>query len=63
MITIKTDHEIIHESETQAITIITIDTETITSHTIGIIAVTLILNTDTEVKHQSIETNQSSTNK
>ena len=52
MITIITDHEIIHKTETRATTI---DTETIPSHPIGIITVTLILNIDTEVTHQSIK--------
>ena len=51
MITIITDHKIIHKTETQAITL---DTETIPSHNIGIITVTPILNIDTEVTHQSI---------
>ena len=51
MITIITDHEIIHKTKTQ---VITIDTETIPSHPIGIITVTPILNIDTEVTHQSI---------
>ena len=52
MITTKTDHKIIHKTETQAITK---DTEIIPSHHIGIIAVTPILNIDTEVTHQSIK--------
>ena len=52
MITIITDHKIIHKMETQATTK---DTETIPSHPIGIITVTLILNIDTEVTHQSIK--------
>ena len=52
MITIKTDHAIIHKIETQ-VTII--DTEIIPSHHIGIITVTPILNIDTEVTHQSIK--------
>ena len=51
-ITSKTDHDIIHRTETQAITI---DTETIPNLNIGIIAVTPILNIDTEAKHQSIK--------
>ena len=51
MITIITDHKISHKTETRATTI---DTETIPSHPIGIITVTLILNIDTEVTHQSI---------
>ena len=50
MITIITDHELTHKTETQALTI---DTETIPSHPIGIITVTPILNIDTEVTHQS----------
>ena len=41
MITIRTDHEIIHETEIQ---VITADKETILSHLIGIITVTRILN-------------------
>ena len=52
IITIKTDHEIIHKIETQ-VTII--DTEIIPSHHIGIITVTPILSIDTEVTHQSIK--------
>ena len=52
MITTKTDHDIIHRTETQAITI---DTEIIPNLNIGIIAVTPILNIDTEAKHQSIK--------
>ena len=48
MITIITDHKIIHKTETRATTI---DTETIPSHPIGIITVSLILNIDTEVTH------------
>ena len=52
MITIITDHKIIHKIETQATTI---DTETIPSHPIGRITVTPILNIDTEVTHQSIK--------
>ena len=47
MITVKTDHEIIHKTETQGTTI---DTEFIPSHPIGIIAVIPILNIDTQVK-------------
>ena len=50
LISIKTDHEIIHKIETQ---VTTIDTEIIPSHHIGIITVTPILNIDTEVTHQS----------
>ena len=52
MITIMTDHEIIHKIEAQATAI---DTKTIPSHPIGIISVTPILNIDTEVTHQSIK--------
>ena len=52
MITIITDHEIIHKTETRATAI---DTETIPSQPIGIITVTSILNIDTEVTHQSIK--------
>ena len=52
MITIKTDHKIIHKIENQ-VTII--DTEIIPSHHIGIISVTPILNIDTEITHQSIK--------
>ena len=52
MSTIKTDQEIIHEIETQAITI---DTEVIRSHFIGIITVTPILDIDIEVTHQNIK--------
>ena len=52
MITIITDHEVIHKTETQATTI---DTETIPNHPIGIITVISILNIDTEVTHQSIK--------
>ena len=52
MITIKTDHEIIHKIETQ-VTII--DTEIIPSHHIGIITVIPILNIDKEVTHQNIK--------
>ena len=52
VITIKTDHIIIHKIETQ-VTII--DTEIIPSHYIGIITVTPIPNIDTEVTHQSIK--------
>ena len=52
MITIKTDHEIIHKIETQ---VTTIDTENIPSHHLGIITVTPILNIDTEVTHQNIK--------
>ena len=52
MITIKTDQEIFHETETEAITI---DTEITPSHLIGIITVTPILNIDIEVTHQSIK--------
>ena len=52
MITIKTDHEKIHKTEIQAITI---DRENILNHPIGIIAVIPILNIDTEVTHQSIK--------
>ena len=55
-----TDQEIIHETETQAITI---DTEIIPSRLIGIKSVTPILNIDTEVTHKASKTNQSSTNK
>ena len=54
MITIKTDHEIIHKTEIQAVTI---DTEIIPNVPIGIIAVIPILNIDTEVTHQSIKDN------
>ena len=50
MITIKTDQEMIHEIEIQ---VITIDTEIIPSHLIGIITVTPIINIDVEVTHQS----------
>ena len=52
MITIKTDHEIIHQIGTQ-VTII--DTEIIPSHHIGIITAIPILNIDTEVAHQNIK--------
>ena len=52
MITIITDHEIIHKTETR---VTTIDTETIPSHPIGIITVTPVLNIDTEVTYQSIK--------
>ena len=52
MITIKTDHELIHKIETQ-VTII--DTEIIPSHHIGIITVIPILNIDTEITHQNIK--------
>ena len=52
IITIITDHKIIHKTETRATTI---NTETIPSHPIGIITVTPILNIDTEVTHQSIK--------
>ena len=52
MITIKTDLEIIHKTETQ---VTTIDTEIIPNHPIGIITVTPILNIDTEVTHQSTQ--------
>ena len=52
MITIKTDHKIIHRIETQ-VTII--DREIIPSHHIGIITAIPILNTDTEVAHQNIK--------
>ena len=52
MITIRTDQEIIHEIGTQ---VITIDTEIIPSHFIGIITVTPILNIDIEVTHQNIK--------
>ena len=52
MITNKTDHKIIHKTETQATTI---DTETIPSHPIRIIAVTPILNIDIEVTNQTIK--------
>ena len=55
MITIKTDHKIIHKIETQ-VTII--DTKIIPSHHIGIITVTPIQNIDTEVTHQSIKDTQ-----
>ena len=55
MITIKTDHKIIHKIETQ-VTII--DTKLIPSHHIGIITVTPIQNIDTEVTHQSIKDTQ-----
>ena len=55
-----TDQEIIHEIDTQAITI---DTEIIPSHLIGITTVTPILNIDTEVTHKASKTNQFSTNK
>ena len=49
---IKTDHDIIHKTETQATTI---NTETIPSHPIGIVTVPPIINIDTEVTHQSIK--------
>ena len=52
MITIKTDHKLIHKFETQ-VTII--DTEIIPSHHIGIITVIPILNIDTDVTHQNIK--------
>ena len=52
MITVKTDHEIIHKIETQD-TII--DTEMIPSHHIGMITAMPILNIDTEVAHQNIK--------
>ena len=52
MITIRTDQEISHEIGTQ---VITIDTEIIPSHLIGIITVTPILNIDIEVTHQNIK--------
>ena len=52
IITIETDHEIIHKAETQ-VTII--DTEIIPSHHIGIITVIPILKIDTEVTHQNIK--------
>ena len=52
MITIKTDHEIIHRIEIQ-VTII--DTEIIPSHHIQIITAIPILNIDTEVAHQNIK--------
>ena len=52
MITIRTDHGIIHKFETQ-VTII--GTEIIPSHHIGIITVTPIPNIDTEVTHQNIK--------
>ena len=52
MITIKTDHGIIHKTETQ-VTII--DTEIVPSHHIGIITVIPILEIDTEVTHQNIK--------
>ena len=52
MIFTRTDHDIIHKTETQAIKI---DTEIIPSLHIGIIAVTPILNIDTEATHQSIK--------
>ena len=52
IITIKTDHEIIHKIETQ-VTII--DTEIIPSHHIGKITVIPILNIDIEVTHQNIK--------
>ena len=48
----KTDHDIIHKTENQAITI---DTEIVPSLHIGIVAVTPILNIDTEATHQSIK--------
>ena len=50
MITIRTDHEIIHETEIQ---VITIDVEIILSHLIAIKTVTPILNI--ELTHQSIK--------
>ena len=51
MTTIKIDHEIIHKTETQ---VITIDIEIIPSHLIEIITITPpILNTDIEVVHQN----------
>ena len=52
MITIKTDHEIIHRIKTQ-VTII--DTEIIPSHHIGIITTIPTLNIDTEVARQNIK--------
>ena len=52
MITIRTDEEIIHKIGTQ---VITIDTEIIPSHLIGIITVTPILNIDIEVTQPSIK--------
>ena len=52
MITIKTNLEINHKTETQ---VTTIDTEIIPNHPIGIITVTPILNIDTEVTHQSTQ--------
>ena len=50
MTTIKIDHKIFHETETQ---VITIDIEIIPSHFIGIITITPILNTDIKVLHQN----------
>ena len=52
MITIKTDHKIIHKIETQ---VTLTNTEIIPSHHIGIITVIPILNIDTEVTHQNIK--------
>ena len=52
MIIIKTEHETIHKTEIQAITI---GKETIPTLPTGIITVTSILNIDTEATHQSIE--------
>ena len=52
MIIIRTDQEIIHEIGTQ---VITIDTEIIPNHLIGIITVTPILNIDIELTRQSIK--------
>ena len=52
IITIKTDHKIIHKIETQ-VTII--DTEIIPSHHIGIITVIPVLNIDIEITHQNIK--------
>ena len=60
MITIKTDHEIIHKIETQ---VRIIDTEIIPSHHKGIITVIPILNIETEVTHRNIkDINQVQTN-
>ena len=49
---IKTDHETIHKTETQTITI---NKEIIPNLHIGIITVTPIPNTDTEAIHRSIK--------
>ena len=52
IIIIRTDQELIHKIGTQ---VITIDTEIILNHLIGIITVTPILNIDIEVTRQSIK--------